>query len=64
MTDEELLSIKRRHEAALDGFASSHADRGLLLEEVLRLRAQRALENEDLARAFDLGREAGLKHKE
>jgi len=57
VTDDEIQSIKRRHEAALDGFASSHADRGVLLEEVLRLRAQRALENEDLTRAFDMGRD-------
>ena len=63
MTDDEIQSIKRRHEAALDSFASSHADRGVLLAEVLRLRAQRALENEDLTRAFDMGRDKGQEHE-
>lgn len=64
MTDDELQAVKRRHEAALDGFASSHADRGVLLAEVERLRAQRALENEDLARAFDMGRAKGQEHEQ
>lgn len=63
MTDEELQAVKRRHEAALDSAYSSHADRGVLLAEVLRLRAQRALENEDLTRAFDMGRDKGQEHE-
>ena len=44
MTDEELGTMTQRHTRARDSVASAHKDRGVLLTEVERLRAEVAAE--------------------